>query len=189
MKGSVLRNKKLLRVVKHAITTSHRNTGSYQQSEEYVMKKQLCTIALSGLFALGVPALSAFAQDAPPPQGDTMQQGGGMHHGMSADDQLAHMTKRYKLTTDQQTQIKPILEAQQQSMMQMHSDTSMSRRDKMAKMQSMREDNKTKIEAVLTDDQKQKFEADQAKMQQRRQDRMGGGGMGGDSAPPPPPAQ
>ena len=44
--------------------------------------------------------------------------------------------------------------------MQMHSDTpSMSREDKMAKMQSMREDNKQKIEAVLTDDQKQKFEA------------------------------
>ncbi len=174
----------------NATTTSRVSTGSYQQLEEYVMKKQLCTIALSGLFAIGIPAISASAQDAPPPQGDSMQQqGGGGHHGMNADDQLAHMTKRYKLTADQQSQIKPILEAQQQSMMQMHSDTSMSRQDKMAKMQSMREDNKSKIEAVLTDDQKQKFEADQAKMQQRRQDHMGGGNMGGngDSAPPPPP--
>jgi protein CpxP len=154
------------------------------------MKKQLCTIALSGLFALGIPALSAAAQDTMQPQGGAMQQGGGMHHGMSADDQLAHMTKRYKLTSDQQSQIKPILEAQQQSMMQMHSDTSMSREDKMAKMQSMREDNKTKIEAVLNDDQKKKYEADQARMQQRRQDHMGNGGnMGGsgDNAPPPPP--
>jgi protein CpxP len=150
------------------------------------MKKQLCTIALSGLFALGIPALSASAQDAPPPQGDSMQQGGGGHRGMNADDQLAHMTKRYKLTADQQGQIKPILEAQQQSMMQMHSDNSMSREDKMAKMKSAREDSKSKIEAVLTPDQKEKFEADQAKMQQRRQDHMGGGGNG-DSAPPPPP--
>lgn len=150
------------------------------------MKKQLCTIALSGLFAIGIPAISALAQDAPPPQGDTMQQGGG-HHGMSADDQLAHMTKRYNLTADQQSQIKPILEEQQQAMMQMHSDTSMSRQDKMAKMQSMHEDSKAKIEAVLTADQKQKFEADQAKMQQRRQERMGGGNMGGGADNPPPP--
>lgn len=154
------------------------------------MKNRLCTIALSGLFALGIPALSAAAQDTMQPDGEAMQQqGGGMHHGMSADDQLAHMTKRYKLTSDQQNQIKPILEAQQQAMMQMHSDTSMSQQDKMAKMQSMREENRSKVEAVLTDAQKQKFEADEAKMQQRRQDHMGDGNMGGngDSAPPPPP--
>ena len=41
------------------------------------MKKQLCTIALSGLFAIGISAISASAQDAPPPQGDSMQQQGG----------------------------------------------------------------------------------------------------------------
>ena len=39
------------------------------------------------------------------------QGGGGMHHGMNADEMLSRMTKRYKLTSDQQTQIKPILEA------------------------------------------------------------------------------
>ena len=154
------------------------------------MKKQLCTIALSGLFAIGIPAISASAQDAPPPQGDSMQQqGGGGHHGMNADDQLAHMTKRYKLTADQQSQIKPILDAQQQSMMQMHSDTSMSREDKMAKMQSMRQDSTQKIEAILTPEQKTKFDKDQAKMQERRAEHMNGGAMGGPdgSAPPPPP--
>ena len=157
------------------------------------MKQQLCTIALSGLLALGMGA-AASAQDAPP-QGDPQQQGGmqggGMHRGMDPDEQLAHMTKRYKLSADQQTQIKPILVDRQQQMMALRSDTSMSRQDKMAKMQSLQQDNAQKVEAVLTPDQKTKFEADQAKMQERRQEHMhGGGDMGSPDAgaPPPPPA-
>jgi protein CpxP len=159
------------------------------------MKRQLCTIALSGLLAIGMSA-AASAQDAMQPQGGDAQQGsmqgpGGMRHGMDPDQQLAHMTKRYNLSADQQTQLKPILVDHQQQMMAMHSDTSMSRQDKMAKMQSMQQDHMQKVEAVLTPEQKTKFEADQAKMKERRMERMhGGGDMGAPdaSAPPPPPA-
>jgi Spy/CpxP family protein refolding chaperone len=109
---------------------------------------------------------------------------------MDPDKRLAHMTKRYKLTADQQSQIKPILQDEQQQMQSMHSDTSTSREDKMAKMKSMREADNQKIEAVLNDEQKQKFEADQQKMQQRRGQHM----HGGQGGPPPgetgqPPAQ
>jgi Spy/CpxP family protein refolding chaperone len=46
----------------------------------------------------------------------------------------------------------------------------------MTKMQSIHADTKTKIEAVLNDDQKKQFEADQQKMQERMQQRMQGGG-------------
>jgi Spy/CpxP family protein refolding chaperone len=45
-----------------------------------------------------------------------------------------------------------------------------------------------KIEAVLTDEQKQKFEADQRKMQERRAERMKSGDVGpnpGDAGQPP----
>jgi Spy/CpxP family protein refolding chaperone len=148
------------------------------------MKKQICTIALSGLLALGMTA-AASAQDAMQPQGAAMQQGQGGHRGGwgNPDEQLAHMTKHYNLTADQQSQIKPILAAQQQQMEQMHADSSMSRQDKMAKMQSLRADNKAKIEAVLNDEQKQKFEADQAKMDHMQN----GGSMSG--APPAAPPQ
>lgn len=110
----------------------------------------------------------------------------GHHRGkmMDPDARLAHMTKRYKLTADQQSQIKPILQDEQQQMQSMHSDTSMSRDDKRSKMMSLHESNNQKIEAVLTDEQKQKFEADQQKMQQRRAEHMQGG-QGGAGAPPP----
>ena len=160
------------------------------------MKKQLCTIALSGLLAIGMSA-AASAQDAMQSQGGDPQQQGNMQghggrHGMDPAEQLAHMTKRYNLTADQQTQLKPILAEHQQEMMTLHADTSMSRPDKMAKMQSMQQDHAQKVEAVLTPEQKTKFEADMAKMKERRSERMhGGGDMGAPdaSAPPPPPAE
>jgi Spy/CpxP family protein refolding chaperone len=111
---------------------------------------------------------------APPPTGG--------HRGMmDPAQQLEGMTKRYNLSPDQQTQLKPILASQQQQMQALRGDSSLSREDRMAKMQSIHADTKTKIEAVLNDDQKKQFEADQERMQQRR---MQGGGPG-DGGPPP----
>jgi Spy/CpxP family protein refolding chaperone len=153
------------------------------------MKRQLCSLVLTGLLATGV--MIAQEPGSAPEQGAPQAEGGGMggHGGghMDPDQRLAHMTKRYNLTADQQSQIKPILQDEQQQMQAMRADTSTSRDDKHAKMMSMHQENQQKIEAVLTDQQKQKFEADQQKMQQRRAEHGGGG------APPPdagqPPAQ
>ena len=143
------------------------------------MRKTLCTIALTGLLGLG---MTAFAQDqsatAPPPMH------GGRGQMMNPDKQLEHLTKTLSLTSDQQTQIKPILENQQQQMMALHQDQSLSRDDKMAKGKSLHADTTSKIEAVLTADQKQKYEAMQAKMQEHMQERMQGG-----AAPQAPQAQ
>jgi Spy/CpxP family protein refolding chaperone len=115
---------------------------------------------------------------APPPQ--------GAHRGMmDPAQQLEGMTKRYNLSADQQTQLKPILASQQQQMQALRGDSSLSREDRMTKMQSIRADTKTKIEAVLNDDQKKQFEADQQRMQERMQQRGGPGG-GPDGGGPPP---
>jgi len=94
---------------------------------------------------------------------------------MNPDKQLEHLTKTLNLTSDQQTQIKPILESQQQQMMALHQDSSLSRDDKMAKAKSLHADTTSKIEGVLTSDQKQKYEAMQQKMQEHMQERMQGG--------------
>jgi protein CpxP len=155
------------------------------------MKTQLCTIALSGLLATGV----VFAQAAGGGSGtDSMQQGSNMqqHHGgmdmPTPDQRLAKMTKKYNLTSDQQSRIKPILEDEQQQMQAMHSDTSMAPKDRHAKMMSMRQEDSQKIEAVLNDDQKKMFEADQQKMEQKmamhHQQQTQGGDQTNQSAPP-----
>ena len=123
-----------------------------------------------------------FAQEAGSPPETAAPPPTGGHRGMmDPAQQLEGMTKRYNLSPDQQTQLKPILASQQQQMQALRGDSSLSREDRMAKMQSIHADTKTKIEAVLNDDQKKQFEADQERMQQRR---MQGGGPG-DGGPPP----
>jgi protein CpxP len=127
------------------------------------MRNTLCTLALAGLFSVAGGA--ALAQDnAAPQQG----QGYG-HHGMNPDAQLQHLTKQLDLTADQQAQIKPILENRDQQMKQLWQDQSLAPADRHAKMKTIQEDSKGKIEAALNDTQKQKFEAMQARMHERQQ--------------------
>jgi periplasmic protein CpxP/Spy len=160
------------------------------------MKNQFSRLALSGLLAAGLTlsTAAAFAQDAAaPPAADANQQPGpGMGGGrfgrqpMDPDQQIARMTKRYNLSADQQTQIKPILVSTQQQVQALRADTSLSRDDKMAKMKSIRDDSSTKISALLNDTQKKQFADDQQRMQERMQ--QGGGGPAG-APPAAPPAQ
>jgi periplasmic protein CpxP/Spy len=143
------------------------------------MKNQLSRIALSGLLATGLTLCSAaaFAQQnaAPAPDASTQQPANGPgrmgHQQMNPDEQVAHMAKRYSLSADQQTQIKPILANQQQQMQALRQDSTLSREDKMAKMKGIHEDSSTRIQAILNDTQKQKFTQDQQKMEARRQER------------------
>jgi hypothetical protein len=156
--------------------------------EKHPMKNQLCRIALSGLLATGLTLGSAVAfaqQDSPAPDASAPQAGAGRmgRQPMTPDEQLARMTKRYDLSADQQTQIKPIIADTQQQMMALRQDSSLSRDDKMAKMKSIREGANTKIQAILNDSQKQKFAEDQQRMQERMMQRGGGAPAGG------PPAQ
>ncbi|MGC2636063.1 MAG: hypothetical protein WA294_02720 [Acidobacteriaceae bacterium] len=145
------------------------------------MRNQLFTIALSGLLVLGAGS-ALYAQDnsAAPAQEQQQGQWNGGHdrHMQDPDHQLQHMTKQLDLSADQQTQIRPILVDRQQKMQALWQNQSLSREDRHTQMESIREDSKSKIEAVLNDQQKQKFEAMQDRMRGRR-----GGDQGGDNMP------
>lgn len=150
-------------------------------------KKLFCSLMQGSVLAASLLcAAQGFAQEAggapetaAPPAGQGM---GGRRGGMmDPDQQLARMTQRYNLSTDQQTQIKPILASTQQQMQALRGDSSLSREDRMTKMMSIRSDSRSKIEAILNPDQKKQFDADQQAMQDRMKN---GGGPGG---PPPPP--
>lgn len=146
------------------------------------MRNQLLTIALSGLLAFGATT-ALHAQDnsgQPQQQG---QWGGGHGRGrMSPDEQLKHMTKELGLSSDQQSQILPVLQDRQQKMEAIREDQSLSREDRRSKMMAIRTDSDAKIQALLTDQQKQKYQAMQERMQERHGER--GQGQGGDNAPP-----
>ena len=98
---------------------------------------------------------------------------------------LERMTKQLDLTPDQVSQIKGIHSDAGKQMMALRDDTSLAKADKRQKMFSIMQDSQSKVLGVLTEDQKTKWQALEAKMKERRQEhgpRNGGG-------PPPPPPQ
>ncbi len=154
------------------------------------MHRKLRTVALSSALCLGFATASTlFAQDGPPPQGPG---GPPMHHGwhhgpMSPDRELAHMTKALHLSSDQQTQLKPILQSRHDQLEQIRHDSSLARPDKMVKMKALDGSSNSQVEAILNDQQKTKYEKmierRKARMQQMRAMRRNGD----QGAPPPPP--
>lgn len=127
-------------------------------------------------------------QEQQPPQGPPQGMGGHMgHHPMpSVDDQVKHLTQKLNLTSDQQTKLKPILEDQRKQMEQIRNDSSLSRDDRMSKMQQLHSSSDTQIRGLLTEDQQKKFDA----MREEQHNRMKGGpGPGGQKPDNPEPQQ
>jgi protein CpxP len=108
--------------------------------------------------------------------------GGGRGGGMTPEARVAAIDKAVTLTDDQKTKITAIYTADAKKMADMRTAQDP---DMMTKMQAMRTDENTQIKALLTDDQKPKYDAYVASMPQRGGGRGGAGGGG--AAPPPPP--
>jgi len=142
------------------------------------MRRTTITLALAVLLALNAaPAARAQYGDS----GQNSGQGGQGHqrHRMDPDAQLQRMTQQLALSSDQQNQIRPILVDRQQKMQALWQNQSLSQEDRRSQMMSIRQDSNAKIEAVLSDSQKQKFEA----MQERRGRHRGGQGDEGEPQP------
>jgi periplasmic protein CpxP/Spy len=103
---------------------------------------------------------------------------------MDPDRQLQHLTSELNLTSDQQTQIKPLLVERQQKMQALFQDQSVAPEDRRTQARSIMEHARDSIKAVLNDDQKTKFDAMQNRM--RHNGQGGGPGTGSGTTPPPP---
>lgn len=125
-------------------------------------KTFLLIAGVAVLILLGIRLLAA----APLPQ----YGGRRMHKPMTPEEQLARMTKQLKLTDDQQSKIRPILEEQHNKMMDLRQDTSMSREDRFAKFREVRQESMEKIKPILTPEQQKKWE----KIRERRMERRRG---------------
>jgi Spy/CpxP family protein refolding chaperone len=108
-----------------------------------------------------------------------MAQGGGGGMRMTSDQRVAAVDKAVTLTDDQKVKIKAIYEADMKKMADMRAAQDP---DMRTKMMAMRADENTQIKALLTDDQKPKFDAYLASMPQGR-------GPGGGGPPPAAPPQ
>jgi periplasmic protein CpxP/Spy len=143
----------------------------------------MAALAAGALLAGGSSLLAQDSTNTPPagaPAGGPP--GGGMRGRGPSLEQLA---KTLKLTDDQKTQVKPILEAQQQKMRDLMQDTSLSREDKMAKRKTIHDDTEAQLKPILSADQLAQWD----KLSQPRQ-RMGARHSDTNApAATPPPAQ
>ena len=98
--------------------------------------------------------------------------GPGGRAGMDPAQQLATLQQQLSLTDDQTTAVKAILSEGQGKIEAVRANTSLTPQDQHAQMRAIRQDENTKIKALLTPDQAAKFEAMQAQGRGRR----GGGG-------------
>ena len=137
-------------------------------------------------FAIGTTPMwsQATQQDGPPPQSDGSAP--PHHRGEHMQEhRIEMMTKRLGLTPDQVTQVKAIDQDGMSQMMALHQDTSLAPADKHSKMKAIHETETAKIRAVLTDDQKPKFDAMLARERVRMENRRDGEGRPGEPTPPP----
>jgi periplasmic protein CpxP/Spy len=92
------------------------------------------------------------------------------------------MSKKLNLTDDQKAKMKPLLENEVKQMQDLRQDTSLSRQEKRAKFQQMRESTNSQIRSLLNPDQQKKFDEMQQQMKERR-GRWHKGGGGADAPP------
>jgi len=142
-----------------------------------------CGLAFAGATAMAQSSTPAPAQ---PDSTDQSQQVGiaGQSNTPDATAQPAAPEQRRRPTPERQTrflvrqlglspqqaaQIQPIIADRQQQIDALRSDTTLAPRDRRVRMRGVMQDSRTRIEAVLTDSQKQQFEQMLADRRARRQ--------------------
>jgi len=136
-------------------------------------------LAQSGTTGSGAPDQT----QGPPPGGGPGGPGGPGGRRGNPEQRLQMLQTELNLTPDQTAKIKTILEDGRKQMMDLRQSNA-SQDDMRAKMMSLRQTENASIKALLTNDQKPKFDA----MEARMRDRMRGGPGNGGGPPPPPPS-
>jgi len=126
------------------------------------------------LFALAILAMVLVgikvASSVPFPQAGENQ---GWHHGpgqMGPEQELGWLSDKLKLTDDQKSKIKPILEDEHKQLSTLRADTSLSREEKHAKFRQIHANAYDQINPILTEQQ----QATLKQLQQQRHQGMKG---------------
>lgn len=131
------------------------------------------TLILGALLSAGLVLAQAPATNQTPaanaPQTAPARQG---HRNFDPNQQAVRLSKRLGLSDDQAAQIKPILANRFEQMQTLRADTSLSEQDRHAKVRALIEDSNNRIEAVLSDTQKQQFEKMQAERRAHQHNRQ-----------------
>jgi hypothetical protein len=105
-------------------------------------------------------AYATGAQEPPPPPPDEMEMPHPDMPKMDVDKELARMTKRYGLSESQKAQIRSVLVEVKAKMDALSKDSSMEFGERMQRMRDIREEQTSGISAILSDEQRAKYQKD-----------------------------
>ena len=146
-----------------------------------ILRKRMMRTAILALCTTALGTLPMLAQDNSAPA-TTQDQAGPQGGRRGGPGGVEFLTRQLNLTPDQVTQVKTINEDTRKQSEAVRNDSSIAGTDKRSKMMDIRKASEDKIRAVLTDDQKTKYDALLAQMRARREQN----GQGGAPASPPP---
>jgi periplasmic protein CpxP/Spy len=127
------------------------------------MRNRPSTLAYGVMLMLGI-AGAAVAQDNGAQQPSARQQLQHIHTPQSIDQELAHLTKDLELTSEQQQQVRPLLEEHHDKIQALlDKNPTASRQELGPQIHAISDETHGKIHALLTDHQKELEKA----MQQR----------------------
>lgn len=140
-----------------------------------------CRLILLGLTFGVALAGSACAQSPPDAGSDAAATPVATRHAADPQQQAHRLARRLQLNPQQAAAIEPILQGRTQKMEQLRADSSMTPRERHIRMRAMNQDVDNRLQAVLTDSQRQQYQQMMQQAKLRRQNRK-------DNAGNPPPA-
>jgi hypothetical protein len=149
-----------------------------------MFKQSLLVLVAAGAIAIAAPF--AAAQDSPSQNSDQQApaQNNGHRRGMDPDQRTQELTKKLKLSSDQQAKVKDALVSEHSQMESLHQDSSLSEQDRHAKMMEIHKSSDAQIRGLLDSTQQKKWDEMQAKREQWMQGHHGGPDAGPQGAPP-----
>ena len=152
-----------------------------------MLKQCLLVLLAASLISIAAPFAAAQSNDSPSNAQPSAQGSGGWHHGPPDPAQRTQeLTRKLKLTSDQQTKVQGILQSEHSQLESLHQDTSLSQQDRHAKMMDIHKSTDTQIRALLDSTQQKKWDEMQARREQWGQNRHHGPPDAGDRQAPPP---
>jgi Spy/CpxP family protein refolding chaperone len=145
-----------------------------------MLKKSLLVLLAASLISIAAPFAAAQSSDNQQPA----QGNGGWHHGPDPAQRTQELTRKLKLTADQQTKVQEILQSEHSQMETLHQDSSLSQQDRHAKMMDIHKTGDAQIRALLDSNQQKKWDEMQAKREQWGQGHHHGAPAGGEAPPP-----
>lgn len=119
----------------------------------------------------------AYAQSAPETGSDSAASTMAPAHRTSDPQRQAHrLARKLQLNAQQTAAIEPILQNRMQQAEQLRADSTVSPRDRRSRMRAINQDADSRLQAVLTDSQRQQYQQMLQQAKQRRQARKDAAG-------------